>query len=149
MTSFEATNSVYNTTDENNSFSISTLNFRTPEGGEVPIKKLNGTLELKSHNVIELHPKEFEGRCTRTEIENSGHNLTGFDHFKVEIVAELGRVKYEDLEDKVHRMELTYDAVVDILDVKYIAGSTNGYILSTGIFEDNNFNLMLLSFALR
>ena len=33
VTSFEATNSVFNTTDENNSFSITTTGFRSSRGG--------------------------------------------------------------------------------------------------------------------
>ena len=41
VTSFEATNSVFNITDENNSFSISTISYWTPEGGEELINKLN------------------------------------------------------------------------------------------------------------
>ena len=32
-------------------------------------------------------------------------------------------------------MELTYDEIVDILDVKYIAGSTIGYTIPPGICE--------------
>ena len=49
--------------------------------------------------------------------------------FKSETLAEVGRVKYKDLEDMVWRMELTYNEIVDILDIKYNAGSTIGYTL--------------------
>ena len=35
----------------------------------------------------------------------------------------------------VYRMKLTYDDIVDLLDVKDIAGSTNGYTLLPGIYE--------------
>ena len=42
-------------------------------------------------------------------------------------------------------MELTYDENVDILDVKYIAGSTNGYTLALGIYEINDLNLTIKS----
>ena len=38
--------------------------------------------------------------------------------------AEFRKIKYKDLEDMVYRMGLTYDETVDILLVKYIAGST-------------------------
>ena len=49
-------------------------------------------------------------------------------------------------------MQLTYDEIVDILDMKYIAGSTNGYTLAGstngytlphGIYEITDNNLML------
>ena len=52
------------------------------------------------------------------EKENSGHKLAGFDHFICEIVSELKRINYRDLEDRVYRLQLTYDGILDILDVK-------------------------------
>ena len=133
MTSFEATNSVFNISDENNSFSNSTPNQWIPEDGEELINKLNELLELRSENDIELHAKEVEERGTLIEIENRGYNLTAFDYVKSEILAELKRVKY-NLEVMVYRMDLPYHEIVDILDVKYFVGSTIGYTLSPGIY---------------
>ena len=43
----------------------------------------------------------------------------------------------------VYRMELTYDEIVDIFDVKYIAGSTTGRTLTPGMYEIIDINLML------
>ena len=45
----------------------------------------------------------------------------------------------------VFRKELTYDEVVDILDVKYIAASTKSFTLTPGIYEITHINLMLKS----
>ena len=45
----------------------------------------------------------------------------------------------------VYRMQLTYNEIVDILDVKYIAGSTIGYTLPPGVYEITDNNLMLKS----
>ena len=45
----------------------------------------------------------------------------------------------------VYRMELTYDEIVDILDVKFIAGSTIGYTLPPGKNEITDIFLMLKS----
>ena len=42
-------------------------------------------------------------------------------------------------------MELTYVEIVNILDVKYIAGSTTGYTLPPGIYEITGINMMLKS----
>ena len=42
-------------------------------------------------------------------------------------------------------MELTYDEIVDILHVKYFAGSTNGYTMVPGFFEFSDNNLLLES----
>ena len=41
--------------------------------------------------------------------------------------------KKSDLEEMVDRMELFYDEIVDILEMKYTAGSTNGDTLPPGI----------------
>ena len=60
VTSFDATNSIFNKTAENNSFLISTPSYWTPEGGEDLINKLKKLLELQSQNDIELHVKEVE-----------------------------------------------------------------------------------------
>ena len=46
----------------------------------------------------------------------------------------LKNVKYKDLEDKVCKIELTYDQIVDTLDTKYIAESTIGYTLPTDAY---------------
>ena len=58
VTSFEATNSVFNLTDENNSFSILTPKYWSADGGEELNIKLNKLLELRSHYEIELRVKE-------------------------------------------------------------------------------------------
>ena len=79
------------------------------------------------------------------EIGNSGYNLESLDHFKKEILAELKRLKYKDLEDTVYRMELTYDEIVGILDVNSIAGSSTAYTLAPGIYKISDINLMLKS----
>ena len=75
---FEATNSVFNATDRNNSSyssSVTTPERWILEGGEQDINKLNEILELRSQNDIELHVKEAEKTGTRIETENSGFNL--------------------------------------------------------------------------
>ena len=92
VTSSEAANSVFNITDENNSFSISTPGQWNSEDGEELINELNKLSELRSQKLIELHVK-VEKRGTRIEIENRGFNLAGFDDFRSEILAELKRVK--------------------------------------------------------
>ena len=48
------------------------------------------------------------------------------DTFKNEIIEGLKSIKYDDLEDIVYRMELTYNGIRDVLDIKYIAASTTG-----------------------
>ena len=45
----------------------------------------------------------------------------------------------------VYKMAITYDGIVDVLDVNYITGSTNGYTLASGIYEVTDINMMLKS----
>ena len=51
------------------------------------VNRLNETLELRSQKEIELQVNELE-KSTRIEIENNGYNLTRFDHFEHETLAE-------------------------------------------------------------
>ena len=55
VSSIEATNSVFNITRENNSFSISTPGQWMPEDGEELNNKLNELLELRCERDIKLH----------------------------------------------------------------------------------------------
>ena len=45
----------------------------------------------------------------------------------------------------VYRMELTYDEIVEILDVKNIARSTTGYTMPPGVYEIADINSMMKS----
>ena len=60
MTSFEATNSVFNITNENNSLSITTPGHWNSEFAEKTIDELNKLLELRSVNDIELHVEQVK-----------------------------------------------------------------------------------------
>ena len=54
---------------------------------------------------------------------------------KNEILEELKNVKYKDLKDLVYRMRLSYDEIIDILDLKYIPTERTGFSLDPGIYE--------------
>ena len=71
--SFDCTNSVFKIT-KNNTFSITTPSYWTPENSEELVNELNKLLELGSENDIELHVVEIEKRSTQIEIENRGYN---------------------------------------------------------------------------
>ena len=62
VTSFEATNSVFNITGETNSFLISTSGLWSSSGGADSFTKLKIFLELRHKNDIELHVKEVKKR---------------------------------------------------------------------------------------
>ena len=53
------------------------------------------------------------------------------------------RVKNKDLEDMVQKMEVTDFEIEDILDVKYINGTSIGYAVPPGINEvTDNISMM-------
>ena len=68
VSSFEATNSVFSITNENNAFSISIPGYWSSRGGAETIHKLKKLLELRSQNDIELHVQEFNKRGNKTKI---------------------------------------------------------------------------------
>ena len=58
VSSFECTNSVFNITNENNSFSIIIPGHYETESAQKTFDKLNNLLELRSQNGIELHVEQ-------------------------------------------------------------------------------------------
>ena len=114
MSSFECTTSVFNITNENNSFSIIIPGHYQNESDEKTIDNLNKLLELKS---LELHVNEVKKRGNKMKKADKEYKLSDFDIQKYEILQELKNAKYNDLEDLVYRMRLSYDEIMDILDL--------------------------------
>ena len=69
--------------------------------------------------------------------------LSDFDTQKYEIFEEIKKAKYNDLEDLVFRMRLSYDEIMDILDLKYSTTKRTGYSLNPGIYEVIDLNKTL------
>ena len=132
VSSFECTNSVFNITNENNSFSINIPGHYQNKSDEKTIDELNKLLELKS---LELHVAEVGKRAKIIKIGDKEYKLSNFDSQKNEIIKELKNVKYNDIEDLVYRMRLSYDEIMDILDLIYISTKRTGYSLNPGIYE--------------
>ena len=133
-------NSVFNITDENNSFSIFIPGHYQNKTDEKTIDDLNKLLELKS---LELHVEEVKKRGNKIKIANKEYKLSDFDNQKYEILQDLKNAKYNDLEDLVYRMRLSYDEIMDILDLKYIPTKKTGYSLNPGIYEVIDLNKSL------
>ena len=113
VTSFECTNSVFNITNENNSFSIIIPGHYQNKSDEKTSDELKKLLELRS---LELQVEEVRKRGNKIKIGDNEYKLSDFDTKKIEILEELKNVKYNDLEDLVYRKQLTYNEVIDILD---------------------------------
>ena len=142
VTSFECTNSVFNITDENNSFSITTPSHWESESAEKTTDELKKLLELKSRNVIELDVEQVRKKGVSSK---NNYSLSSLGTFKSEILEEMKCSEYKDLEDLVYRFQLTYDEIKDILDQKYIVGSKKTCTLPPGIYEIIDINFMLKS----
>ena len=132
VSSFECTNSVFNITNGNNSFSIIIPGHYETEFAEKIIDDLNKLLELKS---LELHVEEVRKRGDIIKIGDKEYKLSDFDNQKYEIIEELKKVGYNDLKDLVYRMRLSYDEIMDLLDLKYIPTKRTGYSLDPDIYE--------------
>ena len=137
VSSFKCTNSVFNITNENNSFSIIIPGHYETEFAEKTIDDLNKLLELKS---LELHVEEVKKRGTKRKIGDKEYKLSDFETQKNELLEELKNVKYNDLKDLVYRMRLSYDEFMNILDLKYIPTKRTGYSLNPGIYEVIDWN---------
>ena len=140
MTSLECTNSVFNITNENISFSIIIPGHYKTEFAEKVINDLNELYELKS---LELHVEEVRKRGNIKKIEDKEYKLSDFDTPKNEILEELRNVKYNDLRDLIYRMQLSYDEIIDILDLAYFPTKRIGYSLNPGIYEVVDLNYTL------
>ena len=132
VSSFECTNSVFNITDDNNSFSITIPAHWETEFADKIIDELNSLLELRS---LDLPVNEVRKRGHIIKIGDKEYKLSDFDNQKYEILQELKNVKYNDLADLVYRMQLTYDEIIDVLDLKYISTKRIDYSLNPGIYE--------------
>ena len=96
------------------------------------INDLKKLLELQS---LELHVEEVRKRGNIMKIGDHEYQLSDFDTLKTEILEELKNVKHNDLKDLVYRMRLSYDELMDILDLKYIPTKRTGYSLNPSIYE--------------
>ena len=129
---FEYTNSVFNITNENNSISIIILGHYQTEFAEKMINDLKKLLELAS---LELHTEEVRKRGIKIKIGDNEYQFSDFDTQNNGIPEELRNVKYNDLEDLVYRRQLSYDGVIDNLDLKVIPTKKIGYSSNPGIYE--------------
>ena len=148
VTFFESTSSILSITDENNSFSISPLFYWGILSNleDDIIDKLKNLLELKSQNDIEIHIAEDKDRGNKIKINSKEFASSDFGSFKKEILEEIKKANYHDLEDMVCRMQITYEAFMDRLDKKIFPWKGTGFTLPKGIYEISDFNETLEKF---
>ena len=71
------------------------------------------------------------------------YSLSSLGMFKDEILEDLKNAKFNYLEDMVYRFQLTYDEIMDILDLKCIPTKRTGYSLNRAIYEVIDLNNVL------
>ena len=140
---FEATASVFNITDENNSFSITIPGDWNSKSAGKTIDKLIKLLELRSQNEIKLHVEEVRKRGYRLKRGDKENKLSDLHTFKKEILEELKKTQYDLLEAMVFRIQLIYKEITVVLDFKLIPSKRIGYSLKPGIYEITNINKTL------
>ena len=128
LSSLECKNPVFNITNKNNSFSIIIPGHYQTEFAEKVIIDLNKLLELKS---LELHVKELRKRWNKRKIGDNKYKLSDFDTQNNEKLEEKKNVKYKDLKDLVYRKRLSFDEIMDILDLKHISTQKNRLFLES------------------
>ena len=101
VTSLEVTNSVFNITDKNKSFSISIPGHWISESAQELIDEMKKFSEPRSQNDIELHVEQV--RKKRINLLNN-YSLSSLCTFKNEKLEELEISKDNDLEDMVLRL---------------------------------------------
>ena len=79
LTSCEATNTVFNITDENNGFSIPIPGCWYFRGGEETMKGLRQLLGLEAETDIELHVQEVKNRGNHIKIGDKETKLSDLD----------------------------------------------------------------------
>ena len=192
VTSFECTNSVFNITNENNSFSIIIPGHYQNESDEKIVRKLKELLELDKKD-LSLHKaavsekgrkiyigedeyglSDLDNSLLRNEVfekvkinkftdyhkvSTDQEDNTGCEHVNIDKNTQRSHIdfdkgtqcvsfsftdnshdEYRHLEDMVYRLQLSYDEIIDILDLKYIPTKRTGYSLNPGIYEVEDLN---------
>ena len=94
VSSFECTNSVFNITDKNNSFSIIIPGHYSSKDDEITFERLNTLLERRSENGIELHVQEVKYRGHIISLGGEQYKLSDLGTQKEEILEKLKKIQY-------------------------------------------------------
>ena len=112
VSSFECTISVFNITNENNSFSITIPGHWQNNLEEQIVDRLNEALEVRS---LESHVEVVRIKGNKIKTGDNEYKLSDFDTQKNEILKEFKKSRYGNVEDLVQRLQLIYDEKIDIL----------------------------------
>ena len=100
MTTFEATKTVFITTDENNTFPVFTPGHWFTRGGAETSNKLQKLLQLRSQNDLQLHVNEVKKKGNKKMGDNE-YKLSDLDTHENEEFEDLRNAQNNDLDDMV------------------------------------------------
>ena len=86
-------------------------------------------LKARTENDIDYHVDEVRKRRNKLKVEDKEFKVSDLDTRINEIIKDLKNIANNDLEDMVLRLKLTYDKILDIFDVEFLAASPVGYTL--------------------
>ena len=133
---FDCTNSVFNITNNNNSFSIIIPGHYPNKFDEITIERLNTLLERRSENGIELHVEEVKYRGHLESLGMEQYKLSDLGIQKEEILEKFKKYStYPSVNDMVFRLQLTYHEFLNILHFKNIPTKRIGYSLNPNIYN--------------
>ena len=92
---------------------------------------------------LETHVAVVRIKRDKIKIGGKEYKLSDFDTQKNEILEVLKKAKYTNLQDMVHRMQLTYDEIINISDFKYISTKRIGYSIKPNIYNVVDLNKTL------
>ena len=130
------------------------------EGDEYDLADLDNSL-LRNERNEKLKKNKYSGLLdVSTDMDNS----IGCEHVNIEKNAQSvdtdfiegtqcvsfsftdsSHNKYRNLEDMVYILQINHDEVVDILNIKYVDGSTKGYTIPPGVNEIIDINFLIKS----
>ena len=101
-------------------------------------------LERRSEIGIELHVEEVKIRGDRTVLEGKEYKLSDLDTQKGERLENFKKDRrFQNLNDMVFRLRLTYDEIVVSLDFKYIPTKKIVFSLKPNIYQIGDINKTL------
>ena len=101
LSSFEAANSVFTITSENNSFLITTPQFWSSRGRAETTAEIQKLLRIISKNDIDLHVEEVRKRGSKIFIRHKEYKLSDLDTHKSEILGGLKIAEFNDIKNMV------------------------------------------------
>ena len=139
MTLLEVYSSVFNVTEHNNIFTIYTPGYwQDPDTTE----ELEELIEQRKSNEFELHVNEVNKRRLEIKVGLTSYQLSDLKDLskRNEFFKALKVMKFNDLDDMVFTMNITYNEIECLIDEKSFAAEVKSFSFPHGINEVRKIN---------